>query len=478
MEIHFSSNIDNKSNSVIHNMCFYRIDDDKNLTFIGLPDELKTSLMKACNNRPIIKSFWIEHNGVWFYLIALSAQDPTTSAENFFAAIKDQDLKQVRVYLWDMDSEWIKQFYLRIELQNYNFTKYLSTGHPELKKAFLIESLTLITGTVVDLTEQKHLSSSILWARDLSNEPSNICTTTWLAQNVCDSFAGLAVEISVLDKEELEKIGMNALLGVGKGSIHSSKVVIIKYLNGHDAPVVLLGKGVCFDSGGISLKPASNMGDMKSDMSGAGIVAASIRALVLNKAKVNVIGLLGIVENMPDAGAQKPGDIVKTLSGQTVEIINTDAEGRLVLADLMWYAQDQFKPKCMVDLATLTGAIVVALGTKYAGLFSNNDTLAKELIQAGITSDDLLWRMPMCEEFDRLIDSKVADLDNSGPRYAGSSTAAHFIARFNNNLPWAHLDIAGTAFLDKATRKSPYIGGTGFGVHLIYTWLSNPVKLG
>ncbi len=234
-------------------------------------------------------------------------------------------------------------------------------------------------------------------------------------------------------------------------------------------PVAFIGKGVTFDTGGISLKPGAGMADMKWDMGGAGAVAGLMKALAGRKAKVNAVGIIGLVENMPDGDAQRPGDVVTTMSGQTVEILNTDAEGRLVLADALWYCQKKFKPCLMIDLATLTGAILVALAKEYSGLFSNNDELANQLISAGKGSGEKVWRMPLSEiggHFDKMIDSKIADMKNIGGRYAGSTTAAQFLQRFVNGVPWAHLDIAGMAWAEKTTATVPE-GGTGYGVRLL-----------
>ena len=279
----------------------------------------------------------------------------------------------------------------------------------------------------------------------------------------------LGVEVEVLDEKKLEKIGMRALLGVGQGSRRESKVVIMRWNGAKSSkakPVAFIGKGVCFDTGGISIKPAQGMEDMKGDMAGAACVVGLMHALASRKAKANVIGVIGLVENMPDGNAQRPGDIVTSLSGQTIEIINTDAEGRLVLADVLWYVQDRFKPTFMVDLATLTGAIIVALGQDNAGLFSNDDTLAERLAAAGKATGEGVWRMPLGPTYDKIIDSKFADVKNSGGRHAGSITAAQFLKRFVNDTPWAHLDIAGTAMGSPNTEVNRS-WSSGWGVRLL-----------
>jgi leucyl aminopeptidase len=276
------------------------------------------------------------------------------------------------------------------------------------------------------------------------------------------------VNVEVLDVKAMTKLKMGALLGVGQGSTRPSRTVIMRWNGGKrgDAPIAFVGKGVCFDTGGISIKPAGNMEEMKGDMGGAACVVGLMHALAARKAKVNVVGAIGIVENMPDGNAQRPGDIVTSMSGQTIEIINTDAEGRLVLADVLWYVAKKFKPKFMIDLATLTGAIMVALGTEYAGLFSNNDQLADRLGQAGQATGERVWRMPLGAEYDKLIDSQFADMKNTGGRHGGSITAAQFLQRFVDGTPWAHLDIAGTAMGAPKTDINQS-WGSGYGVRLL-----------
>jgi leucyl aminopeptidase len=258
------------------------------------------------------------------------------------------------------------------------------------------------------------------------------------------------------------------LLGVSQGSAHDGRMVVMRWDGGSrgDKPVAFIGKGVCFDTGGISIKPSASMEDMKGDMGGAACVVGLMHALAARKAKVNVVGAIGLVENMPDGNAQRPGDIVTSMSGQTIEIINTDAEGRLVLADVLWYVAQKFKPKFMVDLATLTGAIMVALGTEHAGLFSNNDQLSERLFAAGQKTGEKVWRLPMGPEYDKLMDSKFADVKNAGSRYGGSITAAQFLQRFVDDTPWAHLDIAGTAMGAPSTDINTS-WGSGYGVRLL-----------
>ena len=309
----------------------------------------------------------------------------------------------------------------------------------------------------------------VLMARDLVNEPANVLYPAEFARRTgVLKKAGVAVE--VFDVKAMEKLGMNALLGVGQGSAHGSRMVVMRWNGGKkgEAPVAFIGKGVCFDTGGISIKPAASMEDMKGDMAGAACVVGLMQALAARKARVNAVGLVGLVENMPDGNAQRPGDIVKSMSGQTIEIINTDAEGRLVLADVVWYAAQRFKPKFMIDLATLTGAIIVALGQEYAGMFANNDELSARLTTAGEETGEKVWRMPLAAEYDKMIDSKFADLKNTGgSRWGGAITAAQFIKRFvDDKIPWAHLDIAGTGF-DSRQNDVNRSWGSGWGVRLL-----------
>jgi leucyl aminopeptidase len=311
------------------------------------------------------------------------------------------------------------------------------------------------------------VAEGIILARDLVNEPPNVLYPEEFADRAKD-LEKLGVDIEILDEKQLKKIGMRALLGVGQGSRRECRVVIMRWNGGKDdaKPVAFVGKGVTFDTGGISIKPAAGMEDMKGDMAGAACVVGLMHALAARKAKANVIGAIGIVENMPDGSAQRPGDIVTSLSGQTIEIINTDAEGRLVLADVLWYVQERFKPTFMVNLATLTGAILVALAQEHAGLFSNDDLLAERLAAAGKATGEAVWRMPMGKAYDKMIDSKFADVKNSAGRNGGSITAAQFLQRFVNGTPWAHLDIAGTG-MGSPQNEINRSWASGWGVRLL-----------
>ena len=309
------------------------------------------------------------------------------------------------------------------------------------------------------------IAEGVFFTRDLVSEPANVLTTTEFAARL-EALTDLGVTVEVLEEEQLAELGMRAMLAVGQGSVSPSKLVVMQWNGGNDgdAPLALVGKGVVFDTGGISLKPAGGMEDMTMDMGGAGVVAGTMRALALRKAKANVVGLVGLVENMPSGNATRPGDVITSMQGTTVEVINTDAEGRLVLADVLWYAQERFNPAGMIDLATLTGAIIVGLGHDNAGVFSNDDSLCNAFLKAAKAEGEGAWRMPLGKGYDDLIKSRIADIKNSAGRPAGSITAAQFLARFvKDETPWIHLDIAGVASVKSETDFAPK-GATGWGV--------------
>ena len=318
-----------------------------------------------------------------------------------------------------------------------------------------------------DLLRVRAVAEGVYFTRDLVNEPANVLTTVTFADRL-EALRELGLKVEVLDEDRLEELGMRTLLAVGFGSETPSKVVIMEWTGrGTEAPLALVGKGVVFDTGGISIKPAGGMEEMTMDMGGAGTVAGVMKALALRKAAANVVGIVGLVENMPDGRAQRPGDVVRSMKGDTVEVINTDAEGRLVLCDIMWYAQERFEPRAMIDLATLTGAVIVALGHENAGVFSNDDTLVGSFLAAAATEDEGAWRMPLGEGYARALKSRIADVKNTGGRPAGSITAAEFLQRFvKKDTPWIHLDIAGVASTDAATTLAPK-GATGWGVRAL-----------
>ncbi len=368
------------------------------------------------------------------------------------------------------DAEAAADFAVGMKLRAYRFDTYKTKKKDEGDDAAVSVDL-----AVADVAAARGIAGSrdgiaagVNLARTLVNEPANILNPIEFARRASD-LSALGVDVEVLDEEAAGRIGMRALLAVGQGSANESRVVVMRW-NGASSPdaqpVAFIGKGVCFDTGGISIKPAGGMEDMKGDMAGAACVVGLMHALATRKAKANVIGVIGVVENMPDGKAQRPGDIVTSLSGQTIEIINTDAEGRLVLADLLWYVQDKYKPQFMVDLATLTGAIIVALAHEYAGLFSNDDTLSERLQRAGLETGEKVWRLPVGPAYDKLIDSKFADMKNTGGRQGGSITAAQFLQRFTNETPWAHLDIAGTG-MGAPSDDINQSWGSGWGVRLL-----------
>jgi leucyl aminopeptidase len=357
------------------------------------------------------------------------------------------------------------------QLRSYRFDKYKTKEKPEQKPS--LKRFTI--GTAEASAAKKaydpleKIADSISFARDLVSEPANVIYPETLAAEA-KTLSAVGVEVKVLGEAEMKKLGMGALLGVGQGSERESKLVVMRWNGAADAkarPIAFVGKGVTFDTGGISIKPAAGMEDMKWDMAGSGAVIGTMRALAARKAKVNAVGVVGLVENMPGGNAQRPGDIVTSMSGQTIEVLNTDAEGRLVLADAIWYTQENFKPVAVIDLATLTGAIMVALGQQHAGLFSNDDTLSDNLLAAGKASGETLWRMPLGAAYDKLIDSPAADMKNIGGRFGGSITAAQFIQRFvQKGVAWAHLDIAGMAWSEKDAPTVPK-GATAYGVRLL-----------
>ncbi len=325
----------------------------------------------------------------------------------------------------------------------------------------------------VELDTALAIAEGVFFTRDLVSAPANVLTTTEFG-NQLESLRELGLIVTVLEEKELEKLGMRTLLSVGQGSDSPSKVVTMEWKGGGDeAPFAVVGKGVVFDTGGISLKPAGGMEDMTMDMGGAGVVAGLMKALALRNAKANVVGLVGLVENMPSGNATRPGDVVKSMKGDTVEIINTDAEGRLVLADVLWYAQDKFKPSGMIDLATLTGAIIIGLGHDKAGVFANDDGFAKRIVDSAEREGEGAWHMPLAPCYDKLLKSNIADMKNVGGRAAGSITAAQFLQRFvKDDVPWAHLDIAGVASIKSESSFAPK-GATGWGVRALNRFIAD-----
>lgn len=367
---------------------------------------------------------------------------------------------------------------LGVRLRAYRFDRYKTKrkeGEEGAKEVKVTIGVAGVGAVQKAYGSRDAVAGGVLLARDLVNEPANVLFPVEFARRASE-LKELGVAVEVFDVAEMKELGMHALLGVGQGSEHESRMVIMRWNGGKrdDKPIAFIGKGVCFDTGGISIKPAGGMEDMKWDMGGAGAVTGAMHLLAGRKARVNVVGVCALVENMPDGNAQRPGDVVKSMSGQTVEVINTDAEGRLILCDAMWYAQEKFKPQAMVELSTLTGAIIVSLGHERAGLFSNNTALSNKLRAAGSAIGEKLWRMPLGPKYDKLIDSDIADMKNvSNGRDGGSITAAQFLQRFvQDGVAWAHLDIAGVAWSKKDESTIPR-GATAFGVRLLDTWIAN-----
>lgn len=353
-------------------------------------------------------------------------------------------------------------------LRSYRFDKYRTTEKKDDKpKLSKLHVLTEAGGAKKAFGDLEAVAEGVFLTRDLVSEPANILGPEEFAKE-CRKLEKAGLTVKVLGEKEMAKLGMGAFLGVGQGSVRESQLVVMEYTGGKsgDAPVAFVGKGVCFDSGGISIKPAGGMEDMKWDMGGAGVVTGLMKALAGRKAKVNAVGLIGLVENMPSGTAQRPGDVVTSMSGQTIEVINTDAEGRLVLCDVLTYAQKEYKPREIIDLATLTGAIIIALGSEHAGLFSNDDDLSVAITTAGMATGEKVWRLPLGDAYDKQIKSDIADMKNVGGREAGSITAAQFLQRFVKDTPWAHIDIAGVTWSKKDSPTVPK-GGTAFGVRLL-----------
>ena len=369
-------------------------------------------------------------------------------------------------------------FGLGMRLRDYKFDTYKTKKKDDEEKdgAEIFVAVEEPSAARRELKVCDAVAEGVILARSLINEPANVLYPEEFARRTLQ-LEKLGVEVGILGEAELRELGMAALLGVGQGSDRPSRVVIMRWhgtkpgkgggKDGANAkPIAFIGKGVCFDSGGISIKPGAGMEDMKGDMAGAACVVGLMHALAARKAKVDAIGAIGLVENMPGPKAQRPGDIVKSMSGQTIEVINTDAEGRLVLADLLWYVQDKYKPKFMIDLATLTGAIMVALGQENAGLFSNDDDLSEKIAKAAKKTGEKVWRLPLGPAYDKLIDSKFADMKNTGGRHGGAITAAQFLKRFVNGTPWAHIDIAGVG-MNSPANEINQSWGSGFGVRLL-----------
>ena len=398
---------------------------------------------------------------------------------NILSYLESKKIKNVFMLLDESDLKNLQKIYNNILsgiiLKDYRFEKYKKNSKKDNKVYSIKIANSLKSQTKKHLLKHIDSQKGNFLTRNLVSEPANILYPSKFV-DLCSVLKKEGVKIEVLDEKKMKSLGMNALLGVSQGSVKPARLMIFKWLGDPKSktpPISFIGKGVTFDTGGISIKPSGGMEDMKWDMGGAGVVAGLMYTLALRKSKSNVIGAVGLVENMPDGNAQRPGDVVESMSGQTIEVLNTDAEGRLVLADVLWYIKERFKPKLMIDLATLTGAIIVALGDRYAGLFSNDDKLASKILESSSRTNELVWRLPMDEKFDKLLNCKIADMKNiTGTRGAGSITAAQFLKRFVGETSWAHLDIAGVTWSNKGTDFSRP-GGTGFGVRLLDDFVKN-----
>ncbi len=357
---------------------------------------------------------------------------------------------------------------LGILLSSYKFENYKKNKSKQIKK---LKNVVFVCNEpnkhLKKISEMQNLAKGVFTARDLVWQPPNILYPSSFADE-CKKLKKIGVNVTIYNEKQLQKIGMNALLAVGRGSRKDSQVVVMEWSGKKDnKPMAFIGKGVCFDSGGLSLKPSKSMEDMKWDMGGAATVTGIIEAAALSKLKYNLIGVIGLVENMPDGDAQRPGDVVKSYSGQTIEVLNTDAEGRLVLADILSWTENKYKPKFMINFATLTGAMIVALGNIRAGLFSNDKELSKAIFNSGEITGEKVWAMPLDDDYDQLIKTEIADMKNIGGPGAGSITAGCFLKRHIEKTPWAHLDIAGVTWQNKSTPSIPS-GGVGWGVRMLY----------
>jgi leucyl aminopeptidase len=429
-----------KNSDLKKNLLFFEVNSNKTIFLISIKKNLKTS---------DIESLGAEFHG---YINYDKKSEYFVNSDSINSKIEN----------------FLGYFLHGLKLKSYEFNIYKSKKDKKIISINVIGNKNKVT--IQDELRFKAIEKGTFFARDLVSEPPNVLNPKEYA-NRLSKLRKLGIKVTVYNESQMKKLGMNSLLGVGRGSINESFLVTLEW-NGNKkdkkAPLSFVGKGVCFDTGGISLKPAKFMEEMKYDMAGSAVVAGLIQTLAIRKAKVNAIGVVGLVENMPGGNAQRPGDIVKAYNGKTIEVLNTDAEGRLVLADALSFTEAKFKPKFMIDLATLTGAIIVALGEEYAGLFSNNDELSNRLFKVGEKVREKVWRLPLHKNYDKLMNSPIADIQNinySGG--AGSITAAQFLKRFvTNKTPWAHLDIAGMAFSKKAANLNPG-GATGFGVRLL-----------
>jgi len=444
------------------------------------------SVLKAKKGENDITSFDISDKKKCFVIKIKNKYEsyyPQETGGQFFSYLqKFQNLNLVDLYIDSIGHEkselvsFFAEFIFGVNLKSYTFNKYKTLNRKKVDKKIIFKILTKNKEKIQkEYKDYDAVKEGVFLTRDLVSEPPNFLNPKTYANEI-KKLTKIGLSVKVYNEKEMKKLGLNALLGVGQGSVNESFLVTIQWngkKNSNQKPIAFVGKGVCFDTGGISLKPARFMEEMKYDMAGSAVVVGLLKSLALRKAKINAVGVVGLVENMPGGNAQRPGDIVKSFSGKTIEVLNTDAEGRLVLADALSFTEKKFKPKFIIDLATLTGAIIISLGEEYAGLFSNNDELSKNIFKASENVNEKVWRLPLHKNYDKLMNSNIADMQNINyVGGAGSITAAQFLQRFIlNKTPWAHLDIAGMAFSKKAANLNPG-GATGFGVRL----LNNLVK--
>ena len=439
------------------------------IKLLGKTEDGLQAAIKKQKPEDKIKEYNLGEYSVFAALINLKS---AVEWQKFGAAVwhKIKNCREVKIALPTAKPQDVYDFALGVELGSYRFDKYFTkkqaSFYPKLEKiSFTNTGLKNMDGC----KDTAALANAVRYARDLINEPANAMTPEILAADI-KRLEYLGLEVEILEEAQMRELGFNLALAVAQGSVNRPRIAVIKWRGNPKEKgfaVGLVGKGVTFDSGGISIKPAANMGDMKQDMAGAAAMTAVMKSLALQKAAKNVVAVVGLVENMPSGTAYRPGDVVASMSGQTVEVVNTDAEGRLVLADCLTYIQKTFKPKTVMDMATLTGAIVIALGHTFAGIFSNDDRLAQKLATAGRESGERVWRMPMDPEYDKLVDSTIADMKNSAGRPAGSVTAACFLRRFiEKGTIWAHIDIAGMDLSEGTNILYPK-GASGFGVRLL-----------
>ena len=461
----------------------YLYKDKKNLLSGSVEKKINSflSILKGKKNKEDIFSFDISDRQKCFVIKIKNKYEnyfPQEIGGTFFSYLsKFKDINKVDLYIdslelnKDKSVNFFSEFIFGFNLKSYSFNKYKTLDREKIDKKI---NYRIITSNKDQINkEYKYYDSikeGVFLTRDLVSEPPNVLTPKAYVQEI-KKLSKFGLKIKTYNENEMKKLGLNSLLGVGQGSINESYLVTIEWngkKNSNQKPMAFVGKGVCFDTGGISLKPARFMEEMKYDMAGSAVVVGLLKSFALRKAKINAVGVVGLVENMPGGNAQRPGDIVKSYSGKTIEVLNTDAEGRLVLADALTFTEKKYKPKFIIDLATLTGAIIVSLGEEYAGLFSNNDELSKNIFRASESVNEKVWRLPLHKNFDKLMNSTIADVQNinySGG--AGAITAAQFLQRFIlNKTPWAHLDIAGMTFSKKAANLNPG-GATGFGVRLL-----------